>query len=116
MVTGFIKGLFSEGPYPRPFPARRARPSTGTARRALAPASLRGVDCAGSPEMRPSTWPRRPSGSGGREGRCPARVDVLDRAPDPVKLKEHPLMNTVRKLYESDQTGTIHVDVPVGAP
>ena len=25
-------------------------------------------------------------------------------------------MNTVRKLYESDDHGTIHVDVPIGAP
>ena len=25
-------------------------------------------------------------------------------------------MNTVRKLYESDQEGTVHVDLPVGAP
>jgi hypothetical protein len=25
-------------------------------------------------------------------------------------------MNTVRKLYESDDQGTVHVDVPVGAP
>ena len=25
-------------------------------------------------------------------------------------------MNTVRNVYESDETGTIHVDVPVGAP
>lgn len=25
-------------------------------------------------------------------------------------------MNTVRQLYESDQEGTVHVDLPVGAP
>lgn len=25
-------------------------------------------------------------------------------------------MNTVRKLYESDETGTLHVDLPIGAP
>jgi hypothetical protein len=25
-------------------------------------------------------------------------------------------MNTVRKLYESDQEGTVHVELPVGAP
>jgi hypothetical protein len=25
-------------------------------------------------------------------------------------------MNTVRKLYESDDQGTVHVDVPIGAP
>ncbi|MEP7124875.1 MAG: hypothetical protein ABJE95_28360 [Byssovorax sp.] len=25
-------------------------------------------------------------------------------------------MNTVRKLYESDREGTVHVDLPVGAP
>lgn len=25
-------------------------------------------------------------------------------------------MNTVRKLYESDQERTVHVDLPVGAP
>ncbi|MFT3768618.1 MAG: hypothetical protein QM820_24495 [Minicystis sp.] len=25
-------------------------------------------------------------------------------------------MNTVRKLYESDAQGTVHVDVPIGAP
>ena len=25
-------------------------------------------------------------------------------------------MNTVRQLYESDQEGTVHVDLPIGAP
>lgn len=25
-------------------------------------------------------------------------------------------MNTVRKLYESDQKGTVHVELPVGSP
>lgn len=25
-------------------------------------------------------------------------------------------MNTVRKLYESDDQGTVHVDLPIGAP
>jgi hypothetical protein len=25
-------------------------------------------------------------------------------------------MNTVRKLYESDDQGTVHVDVPIGVP
>jgi hypothetical protein len=25
-------------------------------------------------------------------------------------------MNTLRTLHESDETGTIHIDVPVGAP
>ncbi len=25
-------------------------------------------------------------------------------------------MNTVRKVYESDSSGNVHVDVPVGAP
>lgn len=25
-------------------------------------------------------------------------------------------MNTVRKLYESDETGTVRVELPVGAP
>jgi hypothetical protein len=25
-------------------------------------------------------------------------------------------MNTVRKLYESDEQGTVHVDLPIGAP
>jgi hypothetical protein len=25
-------------------------------------------------------------------------------------------MNTVRKLYESDEEGTVHVDLPVGGP
>lgn len=24
-------------------------------------------------------------------------------------------MNTVRKLYESDEAGTVHIDLPVGA-
>ncbi|WP_437338948.1 hypothetical protein [Sorangium sp. So ce394] len=25
-------------------------------------------------------------------------------------------MNTVRKLYESDEQGTVHVELPIGAP
>jgi hypothetical protein len=25
-------------------------------------------------------------------------------------------MNTVRQMYESDEQGTIHVDLPIGAP
>jgi hypothetical protein len=25
-------------------------------------------------------------------------------------------MNTVRKMYESDEQGTVHVDLPIGAP
>jgi hypothetical protein len=43
-------------------------------------------------------------------------VDVLDTPPNRAISGGIHTMNTVRNLGESDEEGTVHVNLPVGAP